>query len=126
MLIKLRKAQNTAEYAIVLGLIVGAVIAMQVYVKRNMQGRIKQLTDYNAQEVTQNWSASVDFGKQYEPYYLKSDFTVTRDSSDRIDTDADAVDSVFTKKVSNDTTTRAKDGFQEYGYDDTEDYILDE
>ena len=30
------KAQSTAEYAIVLALVVGAVVAMQIYVKRGL------------------------------------------------------------------------------------------
>ena len=46
-----RKAQSTAEYVIVLGLIVAAVIAMQTYVKRGLQGRIRDAVDYSEVEL---------------------------------------------------------------------------
>lgn len=76
-----RKAQSTAEYVIVLGLIVAAVIAMQTYVKRGLQGRIKDAVDYVGQEEqaagTPNFS-----GAQYEPYYLSSGFENQRTGDD--------------------------------------------
>jgi len=34
MLIKLKQAQSTAEYAILISVIVGAALAMQVYIKK--------------------------------------------------------------------------------------------
>jgi uncharacterized protein (UPF0333 family) len=40
-----RKGQSTLEYAIIIGVVVGALIMMQVYVKRGLQGRVKQATD---------------------------------------------------------------------------------
>ncbi len=40
-----RKAQSTAEYAIVIALVIGAVMAMQVYVRRGLQGRMKGSVD---------------------------------------------------------------------------------
>jgi len=77
------KAQSTAEYVIVLGLIVGAVIAMQTYVKRGMQGRIKNAADYVDNSAEQLTGAEVvpqfEAG-QYEPYYLKSQFDTERKS----------------------------------------------
>ena len=39
------KGQSTAEYAIVIGLVIAAAVAMQVYVKRGLQGKIKDATD---------------------------------------------------------------------------------
>jgi gas vesicle protein len=47
MLIRLRnsKAQSITEYAVLLGVVVGALIAMQVYVKRGLQGRVRDLAD---------------------------------------------------------------------------------
>ena len=41
-----RKAQSTAEYAIVIGLVIAAAVAMQVYVKRGIQGRIRDAVNY--------------------------------------------------------------------------------
>ncbi|MBU3934108.1 MAG: hypothetical protein KKH11_05535 [Candidatus Omnitrophica bacterium] len=61
-----KKAQNTAEYAILIGLIVAAAVAMQTYVKRGLQGRLKDGVDELAEKTA-----------QYEPYYLSSDFQTT-------------------------------------------------
>ena len=76
------KAQSTAEYVIVLGLIVAAVIAMQTYVKRGFQGRLKDAVDY-VDNGGQEDGVVAFKAKQYEPYYLKSDFTSTRDSTEK-------------------------------------------
>jgi len=40
MLIKLKKAQATAEYAILFALVVAAAMGVQSYVKRSLQARI--------------------------------------------------------------------------------------
>ena len=63
MLRRLRKGQSTAEYAIVIGLVIAAAVAMQVYVKRGIQGKMKDATDYN------DPSATMLTTKQYEPTY---------------------------------------------------------
>lgn len=84
---KFRRAQGTAEYVIVLGLVIGAVIAMQTYLKRGLQSRVKEATDYtynpgiagNASEFPSSVNMSIFNGSvQYEPYYLRSDFASTR------------------------------------------------
>jgi Flp pilus assembly pilin Flp len=74
------RGQNTAEYAIVIALIIGAVIAMQTYVKRGLQGRMKDATDYVATE-----TKDIGTTKQYEPYYAEQEMTVgtkTRSTAD--------------------------------------------
>ena len=71
-----RKGQNTAEYAILIGVIVAAAIAMQIYIRRGMQARIKDAVDYTTTPVDAN--GSVFFNqqqKQYEPYYMNTNFT---------------------------------------------------
>ena len=40
-----KKAQSTAEYAILIGLVVGVLVVMQTYIKRGIQGRFKDATD---------------------------------------------------------------------------------
>jgi hypothetical protein len=65
-----RKGQSTGEYAIVLGLVVAAAIAMQTYVKRGMEGKI-------AKAVNNISTATGGTTVQYEPYYAESDFTTT-------------------------------------------------
>lgn len=67
-----RKGQNTAEYAILIGLVIAAAIAMQTYVKRGLQGKVKKAVD-NVSAGSQGTTV------QYEPYYTQSNFeTVTR------------------------------------------------
>lgn len=39
------KAQSTLEYAILIGVIVAALLAMQVYLKRGYQGKMKDSAD---------------------------------------------------------------------------------
>lgn len=40
-----RKGQSTLEYAILVIVIIGALLAIQVYIKRGIQGRLKSATD---------------------------------------------------------------------------------
>ena len=60
-----KKGQNTAEYAILIGIIVAAAIAMQTYLKRNLQAGVKFTVDK---------AAKSDGTGQYEPYYLESSY----------------------------------------------------
>lgn len=39
------KGQSTLEYAILIIIIIGALLSIQVYIKRGVQGRLKQATD---------------------------------------------------------------------------------
>lgn len=41
-----RKGQNLAELALIIGLVGLVFIGMEVYIKRGMQGKVKDLTDY--------------------------------------------------------------------------------
>ncbi len=47
------KGQSTMEYAILIIIIIGALISIQVYIKRGVQGRLK--------------SAADDIGEQFSP-----------------------------------------------------------
>jgi len=47
MLRQSRKGQSTAEYAIVIGLVIAAAVAMQVYVKRGIQAKVKGAVDFD-------------------------------------------------------------------------------
>ena len=51
-LLKKKKAQSTLEYAVLIIIVIGALIAIQSYVKRGIQGRLRQAAD--------------DIGDQYE------------------------------------------------------------
>ena len=52
-LLNKRKAQSTIEYVVLVIIIIGALITIQVYIKRGVQGRMKQATD--------------DIGDQFSP-----------------------------------------------------------
>ena len=70
-----KKAQTTAEYAVLIALVIGAVVIMQVYVKRGIQGRVKDVVDHVGEGGT---VGNVQFnfsGLQYEPYYANSNST---------------------------------------------------
>ncbi len=57
-MLRVRKAQSTLEYAILIIIIIGVFIAMQQYIERGFQGR---------------WKASIDdFGEQYDPRLVNS------------------------------------------------------
>jgi hypothetical protein len=70
MLRRLRKGQSTAEYAIVIGLVIAAAVAMQVYVKRSIQGKMKNAVDYNEVEAQE---LGLGDNPQYEPYYSSTE-----------------------------------------------------
>ncbi len=53
MFIRKKKGQSTLEYAIIIAVVIAGLIAMQFYIKRGQQGRLRQATD--------------DMGKQFDP-----------------------------------------------------------
>ena len=80
-LLRNKKAQNTAEYALLFAVVIGAFSVMQMYMRRGINARIKdgvnniptmvsdQQTANNTggESITGAFSAS----KQYEPYYVR-------------------------------------------------------
>jgi len=82
IMLKLKnKAQSTAEYAIVIGLVIAAVLAMQVYVRRNLQAKIKATTDFGAGD------GAIDARfktVQFEPDYTTTTGDGLHTSSNRI------------------------------------------
>lgn len=51
--LKDKRGQNTLEYALLIGVVVAALIGMQVYMKKGIQGKLKEGTD--------------EIGKQFDP-----------------------------------------------------------
>jgi Flp pilus assembly pilin Flp len=74
-----RKAQNTAEYALLIALVVAGVIAMQTYAQRALQARIHDASQYMA-NIDSNASIGLGSNTQYEPYYMNSSYIVNTDS----------------------------------------------
>ena len=62
-----KKAQTTLEYAVVIICVIAALLAMQVYLKRGFQGRLRGAAD--------------SIGEQYAPGNTTSDLTTTFSSS---------------------------------------------
>jgi Flp pilus assembly pilin Flp len=74
-----RKGQNTAEYAILIGLVVAVAVAMQTYVKRGLQGRVH---DEVAAMVT--GTSGLGSTNQYEPYYMNSQYNTFSNAYDNL------------------------------------------
>lgn len=111
-LLKNKKAQQTAEYALLISLVVAAIIAMQTYAQRTIQARIRDASGY----LTSRTSA-MGTTNQYEPYYLKSSYDIFRDENTtellgRRSADNSAL--VRMEEISN--RTRAVNGFQSSDY----------
>lgn len=116
---KITKGQSSAEYAIVLSLVVAAVIGMQVYVKRGLQARVKSGTDAFVSaganfEITAPEGAiglnAVKFTalRQYEPYYQESSYT---SYSENVEQEHMGAGEISKEKVS-DISVREAGGYQ--------------
>jgi Flp pilus assembly pilin Flp len=105
-LLKNKKAQNTAEYAILISLVVAGIIAMQTYAQRALQARVRDASQYLA-----NQTADLGSSQQYEPYYLESDYTVERDTNT-----TERLGAGLVGMEEDSTTTRQAGGFQESRY----------
>ena len=73
MLRQLRKGQSTAEYAIVIGLVIAAALAMQVYVKRGLQAKVKGAVDFNDTKAVSDGILGQTTSGQFEPNYTTTD-----------------------------------------------------
>jgi len=60
MFSKPKKAQSTLEYALLIAVVVGVLITMQAYIKRGMQGKLRDVTD--------------QIGDQYSPGATKGNY----------------------------------------------------
>lgn len=98
-----RKGQNVLEYSILIALVVGAAIAMQTYVKRGLQGRVKNAVDHVGTGSDVAGQTLTFSGDQYEPYYAESHATVT---SDRTVNQVIAVSGGVTNNVNNEETRK--------------------
>lgn len=77
MLRRKKTGQSTAEYAIVIGLVIAAAVAMQVYVKRGIQGKMKDAADYTDPSAKGKYGVSGTLD-QYEPDYTTMADTVSK------------------------------------------------
>jgi len=61
------------EYGVFCGCVIAAIIAMQIYVKRGIEGRLKQSAD--------------EIGDQYAPLNTTTNITTTLDSTQKVKSD---------------------------------------
>jgi exopolysaccharide biosynthesis protein len=78
----MKKAQSTLEYAIVIFAIIAALLSMQVYIRRGIQGKMRSTAD----------EISV---QQYEPKNTVSDVTLTQISDITTKTDTTQTDEKY-------------------------------
>ena len=76
-----RKGQNTAEYAILIALIIAAAVGMQTYVKRGLQGRMHDAVRHTGTTGNVGGTDLNFTGDQYEPYYAESETKVKSERS---------------------------------------------
>jgi Flp pilus assembly pilin Flp len=69
-----RRGQSTLEYAVLIVVIIAALVAMQVYLKRGVQGRMRESTD--------------QIGEQFSPGYTTSNRVTTTFAQSKEVTDA--------------------------------------
>lgn len=62
-----KKAQGTLEYALLIGVVVAGLIAMQLYLKRGYQGKLRESSD--------------QIGGQYSPSWTTGKSTITKEST---------------------------------------------
>jgi hypothetical protein len=103
-----RKAQNTAEYAILIALVIGAVIAMQTYMQRAIGARVLDTSKFMSE------TSSDVTGKayQYEPYYQNTQYKIDKTTGE------DDVEFGTTINLVSGTTTN-KSGFDAASFDRT-------
>ena len=78
-LLKNKKAQNTAEYALLIALVVAGVIAMQTYAQRALQARVRDASLYLT-----NQTSTLGTTNQDEPQYRSSNYAVDRQSNESV------------------------------------------
>lgn len=101
-LLRNKKAQQTAEYALLIALVVAGVIAMQTYAQRALQARVRDASLYLTNQTSQ-----LGVTNQYEPYYLSSNYAVDRNSNETI-----LLDNTTSTKNTDSIRNRDAGGFQ--------------
>lgn len=100
--IKLRKAQSTLEYTLVVAVFAAALISMTTYIKRGFQGNYRQTAD--------------GIGSAYAPKNTTSDTTFFSNSNSATNSNTQDVDGKYrttTDFTTNDMTLRQ--GWEEVG-----------
>ncbi len=111
-LIKNKKAQNTAEYAILISLVVAGIIAMQTYAQRALQARVRDASVY----LSTSGGTLLEESRQYEPYYLSTNYSVTRNESET----QELLGTTVSRQRTDSTRQRGIGGYQQSTYNATD------
>jgi hypothetical protein len=84
---RMRKGQSTLEYAILIAVTIAGVVAMQVYMKKAQQGRLR--------------SGSDDLGKQFDPAVFSTTTNITNGESHSTETQANVTSNSEMDRKSN-------------------------
>lgn len=76
-LVKNRRAQNTAEYALLIALVVAAIVAMQSYAQRALQARVRDASRFLVDQ-----TSAIGTTDHYESYITNRDFVVVRNQEE--------------------------------------------
>ena len=101
---KNKKAQNTAEYALLIALVVAAIIAIQTYASRALQSRVRDASHYLVEQTN-----TIGTTSQYEAYYQDSNF-----SRNSFQDETQILTSADTTQLVNTTTHRGGTQTQTY------------
>jgi hypothetical protein len=116
-----KRAQATAEFAIIIALIVIVAIVMQIYVKRGMQGRMKDATDKYVNDLAGdsdwnlfNTTTTATLAPQWE--FDKYTGKRTRQTVTGTKTQEDMTEGGKVTRTIKEITTPAAKDFQKYDY----------
>ncbi len=97
-----KKGQSTLEYAILIIIIIGALLSIQVYIKRGVQGRLKSATDdiggqfsvgnTNVVKLTTTTSVTTD---SFQGGVTRSEITTAEDTSVLMNSDVMNINQEF-------------------------------
>ncbi len=114
-----KRAQTTAEYAVLLGLVIAAVIGMQTYVKRGWQARVKVETDQMSDDFFKNpnWSDVSEVAATESVHYEPTNLDRDTHEITKADTEtAKILTGGKTEKSFERTTTQQAGDKQQYNY----------
>ena len=103
------RGQNTAEYALLIALVVAGVIAMQTYTQRSLQAKMRDASQYLTKGAD-SAIPGVAATDQYEPYYQKSDYSSTKNAEENKRQAEGTI-------AQDSTTNRSREGEQSSTYD---------
>ena len=103
------KGQNTAEYALLIALVIAAIIAMQQYAQRSLQARMRDASTYMTEQTAAQGlkPKAGSAAYQYESYLQESNYQVSRNAeeSKRLGEGLVAADAVTNRTRTGETRT---------------------